>query len=286
MDQPQMSLKLAAPMSALAVVASCASSAEMSVIPATSFQMGQTIDYGYGEIDGPRHEVVFRQDFALARTEVTVGEYRKFIASTGYESGGDCNVYTDSRSWHVDPTRSWENPGFEQGENHPVVCVSWDDAVAYANWLSEQTGIAYRLPSEAEWEYVASTGGIEGDNGIVDHDEANIGLDPCCGGKTSGRDVWIKTAPVASFEADRYGIYDMRGNVWEWQADCHQDMYEGAPVDGSARTDCEMSDKRSIRGGSYGDAGDYLSPRYRLPGPRSQGYFTVGFRLARTINEN
>jgi len=185
----------------------------MAVIQATSFQMGETIDYGYGEIDGPQHEVVFSQKFAIATTEVTVGEFREFISATGYTSGGDCNIYTDEKPWHVDPARSWDDPGFEQNEDHPVVCVSWDDAVAYANWMSERYGMAYRLPTEAEWEYVASTGGVEGSDGIVGNDEANIGVAPCCGGKVAGRDHWVKTAPVASFPAMLNGISAHRAKV-------------------------------------------------------------------------
>ncbi len=257
---------------------------EMATIPAASFFMGETVDYGYGEIDGPRHEVIIDRPFALSVTEVTIGEFRKFVGDTNHVSEGICNIYTDEKSWHIDPNRNWEHPGFAQEENHPVVCVSWDDTQAYTAWLTQQTGKVFRLPSEAEWEYVASTGGIEGDNGIVDHEEANIGLVECCGGRTEGRDQWVETAPVGSFPPDRFGVHDMRGNVWEWQADCHQDTYDGAPVDGSARTECDTPDKRAIRGGSYGDAGDYLSPRYRLPGPQSQGYFTVGFRVAHDVD--
>lgn len=266
-----------------ALLAACSSTPDMAHIPSASFEMGETVDYGYGEIDGPSHRVTIKRDFAVSPTEVTVGEFRTFVRDTGHVSRGHCNIYTDDQSWHIDPDRGWDNPGFEQAEDHPVVCVSWDDAQAYTAWLTEKTGQPYRLPSEAEWEYIASTGGIEGKDGKVGHDEANIGLVECCGGRTEGRDQWIKTAPVGSFPPDRYGIYDMRGNVWEWTADCHQEMYDGAPVDGSPRRACETPDKRAIRGGSYGDAGDYLSPRYRLPGARSQGYFTVGFRVAKTL---
>lgn len=262
------------------LLAACSDAPDMATVPASDFMMGQTVDYGYGEIDGPRHTVTFAHPFAFAKTEVTVGQFRAFVMDTGHVSRGICNIYTDDKSWHIDPDRNWDNPGFAQGDDHPVVCVSWDDTKAYTDWLSAKTGKVFRLPSEAEWEYVASTGGIEGDDGAVDHDEANIGLVDCCGGKAEGRDTWLETAPVGSFPADRFGIHDIRGNVWEWQADCHQESYDGAPADGSARLQCDTPDKRSIRGGSYGDAGDYLSPRYRLPGPRAQGYFTVGFRVA------
>jgi len=268
---------------AFLALSACSDAPDMAIIPAASFEMGETVDYGYGDIDGPRHTVEIAHPFALAKTEVTVGQFRTFVHQTGYVSERLCNIYTDDQSWHLDTSRNWEHPGFAQDEDHPVVCVSWEDTQAFTSWLSEKTGKPYRLPSEAEWEYVASLGGIEGDDDIVGHGEANIGLVDCCGGKTEGQDQWIETAPVASFPADRFGIHDMRGNVWEWQADCHQETYDDAPIDGTARTECDTPDRRSIRGGSYGDAGDYLSPRYRLPGPQSQGYFTVGFRVAHDI---
>lgn len=258
---------------------------DMATVQADSFFMGETVDYGYGEIDGPRHEVSIERPFAFSVTEVTVGDFRSFVEDTGYVSEGICNIYTDNQSWHIAPDRNWEHPGFAQEDDHPVVCVSWDDTQAYTAWLSKKTGDIFRLPSEAEWEYVASTGGIEGEDGHVSHDEANIGLVDCCGGVAEGRDQWMETAPVASFPADRFGIHDIRGNVWEWQADCHQETYDGAPLDGSARTTCGTPGKHVIRGGSYGDAGDYLSPRYRLPGPESQGYFTVGFRVAQDVDQ-
>ncbi|MGL3820658.1 formylglycine-generating enzyme family protein [Sphingopyxis sp. R3-92] len=277
---------------ALLLVAGCASlpqsvphsivPPEMAPIAGGTFAMGTMVDRGYGPIDGPTHDVEVAS-FSLARREVTVGEFRAFVKDTGYVSAGKCNVYDESTSWHIDPDRNWERPGFAQGEDHPVLCVSWRDTQAYIAWLNGKTGRQYRLPSEAEWEYVAmraDLGDARGGGRGVTHDAANIGKVECCGGKTEGRDTWIETAPVGSFPADRLGLYDIRGNVWEWQADCYHQDYVGAPVDGSARQSCPDGGYHAIRGGSYGDAGEFLEERFRLRGPADEAYFTVGFRLA------
>ena len=279
---------------ALSLLAGCASypgSGPRSVTPPAmvaiaggTFAMGKMVDRGYGQIDGPTHDVRIAP-FSLAAHEVTLGEFRAFVKDTGYVSQGKCNVYDDGTSWHINPERNWEKPGFAQGEDHPVLCVSWRDTQAYIGWLNGKTGRQYRLPSEAEWEYVATIADLgdarSGGPGVT-HAVANIGKVECCGGKTEGRDIWIETAPVGSFPADRLGLHDIRGNVWEWQADCYHADYVGAPVDGSARQDCPTGGYHAIRGGSYGDAGEFLEERFRLRGPEDQGYFTVGFRLAQS----
>lgn len=256
----------------------------MVQIAGGKFAMGATVDRGYGPIDGPTREVKVAP-FRLASREVTVGEFRAFVRDTGYVSEGKCNVYDEGTSWHIDPARNWERPGFEQGDDHPVLCVSWRDAQAYIAWINGKTGGNYRLPSEAEWEYVAILADLgdarSGGRGVT-HDVANIGKVDCCGGKAEGRDIWIRTAPVGSFPADRLGLHDIRGNVWEWQADCYHPDYVGAPVDGAAREDCSAPGYHVIRGGSYGDAGEFLEERFRLRGPQDEAYFTVGFRLAQS----
>jgi formylglycine-generating enzyme required for sulfatase activity len=265
---------------------SCEDCPEMVTIPAGSYLMGKTIDYGYGDMDGPRHTVTIPQPFAMAVREVTLGEYRKFIRDSGYVPARKCNIYKEDAKWFIEPKRSWDAPGFKQGEDHPVVCVSWLDAQAYIKWLNARTGQNYRLPSEAEWEYVATLadlGDVRG-GGEVTHEVANIGKVECCGGETGGRDVWMHTAPVGSFPKDRFGLHDIRGNVWEWQSDCFQQDYFDAPVDGSSRTTCPKMGYHVVRGASYGDGGEYLSERLRLQGTEDNGYFTVGFRLAQSLH--
>ena len=257
----------------------CADCPPMVEIAGGRFEMGETIDYGYGPMDGPRHGVAV-PSFALAKYEVTRAEYGRFVKESGYVPERKCNVYKEDAKWFIDPTRTWDAPGFVQKDDEPVVCVSWNDTQAFIGWLNKKTGRNYRLPSEAEWEYVASRGGL-GASGQITHDEANIGKEKCCGGRASGKDHWVYPAPVGSFPADRFGLHDIRGNVWEWQADCYHNDYAGAPVDGSPRSEgCGSPEHRAVRGGSYGDAAEYMGPTFRLPGPRSEGYFTVGFRLA------
>lgn len=270
---------------AAAEAAACADCPELITIPAGSYQMGKTVNYGYGDMDGPSHTVTLQHAFALAKHEVTLGQYRRFIRDSGHVPERKCNVYKEDAKWFIDPARSWDKPGFAQQDSHPVVCVSWRDAQAYIKWLNGRTGRQFRLPSEAEWEYVATLAdlGDSRNGGAVSHDHANIGTVECCGGEKGGRDVWMHTAPVGSFPPDKFGLSDIRGNVWEWQADCYHPDYDDAPDDGSARVSCPKSGYHVVRGASYGDGGQYLSERLRLQGTDDYGYFTVGFRLAETI---
>lgn len=262
----------------IAAKAGCELCPAMATVSAGTFQMGKMVDYGYGNMDGPTHAVTFARPFAMASHEVTLGEFRAFVRETGHVSKGKCNVYKEDTKWFIDPERSWADPGFPQQESHPVVCVSWEDTQAYIKWLNGKTRRQYRLPSEAEWEYVAASANLGG--GSITHEIANIGKMECCGGAAGGKDTWIYTAPVGSFPADKWGLHDIRGNVWEWQDDCYNQDYHGAPADGSARNSCSESGFRVVRGGSYGDNDPFLSERFRLRGTAGQGYFTVGFRVA------
>lgn len=264
----------------------CAHCPAMVTVPAGSYQMGKNIDYGYGDMDGPTHTVKLARPFALSRNEVTLAEYRAFIRETRYVPERKCNVYKKDAKWYIDPERDWDDPGFEQPDNHPVVCVSWRDTQAYIKWLNGKTGRQYRLPSEAEWEYVAALAdlGNSRTGGGVTHENANIGKPQCCGGETGGHDTWTHTAPVGSFTADKFGLNDIRGNVWEWQADCYEQDYLDAPLNGSARQSCSATGYHVVRGASYGDGGEYLSERLRLRGTADHGYFTVGFRLAESLD--
>ncbi len=267
----------------LALIAAPGLAVELGTVPSGRFEMGKTIDYGYGEMDGPTHTVTLSRPFAVAKHEVTLGEFRAFTIASGYTSAGKCNVYREGRrGWFIDPERNWESPGFPQEESHPVVCVSWEDTQVYIKWLNDTKHGHYRLPSEAEWEYLASDGALGGAQGVT-HDVANIGKEICCGGETGSKDVFVYTAPVGSFPADKFGLHDVRGNVWEWQADCYHKNYDSAPVDGGSRQSCPIPGFRVVRGGSYGDAARFLNERFRLSGTETQGYFTVGFRLAQDL---
>jgi formylglycine-generating enzyme required for sulfatase activity len=213
---------------------------KMVKIPAGDFQMGD-IQGGGDDDEKPVHQVAVRA-FAMGRYEVTVDEFRQFVNSTKYqtkaEKTGECWGFIGNNSG-----RNWRNPRFSQSENHPVVCVSWNDAVAYTMWLSQQTGKNYRLPTEAEWEYAARAGTKTKYwwGNIFRADSAN------CSGST---DSFEYTAPVGSFEPNPFGLSDTVGNVWEWVADKYHGNYEEAPTDGSAWRS-GVSSERMLRGGSW-----------------------------------
>jgi formylglycine-generating enzyme required for sulfatase activity len=288
-----MVLAVSAAASGLAAAADCAGSScvlrdcelcpALRIVPAGEFYMGShEAEPGRSDDEGPHHRVKIPRAFALGVYEVTRGEFARFVAATGYDMGDECSDFT-SGEWALKKGVSWRNPGFNQSSRDPVVCVSWVDAQAFVSWLSCTTGKKYRLPSEAEWEYAARAGQAPEH---VTHDQANFGIEErCCGPKIEGRDRWAYTAPVGSFPADSLGIHDLQGNVWEWLEDCYQESYDGAPADGSARTvSCSLADRRAVRGGGWGDAASFLRPAYRLRAQLEARYFTLGFRVARSLD--
>jgi|HubBroStandDraft_1064217.scaffolds.fasta_scaffold00213_28 sulfatase modifying factor 1 len=269
---------------------------EMAVIPAGHFTMGsssaettrETVPDSEAVWERPQHDVKLKS-FLLAKHAVTRGEFGKFVAETNYSAKG-CYSW-DGSKWNMSATASWQSPGFEQTDQHPVVCVSHDDAEAYIKWYSQKTGRVYRLPSEAEWEYAARAGTATarywGDSSTGQCDYAN-GPDLTAKDKYSGwtvadcRDGYVYTAPVGSFRANAWGLYDMLGNVWQWTSDCWNESYTGAPLDGSAWTtgNCGW---RVVRGGSWRDYPRNLRSAVRNWSDAGLRNYIAGFRLARTL---
>ena len=218
----------------------------MVTIPAGSFRMGcLSNDDDCLSYEQPVHEVTF-------------AEWDACVAA------GGCVGYTPA------------DLGWGRG-SRPVMYVSWDDAQAYVGWLSEQTGAAYRLPSESEWEYAARAGTAtkySWGNGIGVN-RAN------CDGCGSQWDR-ARTAPVGSFQSNAFGLYDMHGNVREWVADCRNASYAGAPTEGRAwlREDCTW---RVLRGGSWSGSPRNLRSANRSWYPTTDRIFVTGFRVARTF---
>jgi len=161
--------------------------------------------------------------------------------------------------------------------------VSWNDAQEFVTWLSDRSGLDYRLPSESEWEYAtrAGTMGRFNTGDCITTDQANFnGLAPaqdCPGGIDRA-----ETSPVASFAPNAFGLYDTHGNVWEWVQDCWNESYTGAPSDGSAwmMGDCSRA---VIRGGSWFSVGEFLRSAFRDGNTRSTRFFFSGFRVARSV---
>ena len=256
---------------------------EMVVIPAGEFMMGSPdSEEGRSRDEGPQHKVTVARPFALGRYALTVAEFGRFVAANGYKTEAEQNPSEgirvwDGSKWVWSNGKSWRDPGFAQAENHPVVGVSWNDVVAYVKWLSEKTGEPYRLPSEAEWEYAARAGTTTrypwGDD--PGKNRANFFNS---GSQWSGK----QTAPVASFEPNAFGLYDMIGNVWEWLQDCWNDSYKGAPTEGSAweSGNCGL---RVVRGGSWNIRPGYARVANRNRDAPTDRYIYQGFRLARML---
>jgi formylglycine-generating enzyme required for sulfatase activity len=253
---------------------------DLVLIPTGRFQMGST-EYEHSIAlkagsqpsqlakELPAHWVGIERSFALGRFPVTVREWRQFVHATGWESKLDV---------------SWADPGFKQTDDHPVVCVSWDDAQLYVQWLSEKTGQLYRLPSEAEWEYACRAGTHTafsfGDEISTEHANYDGHFTYNHGARGESRGG---TTAVNTFQPNPWGLFDMHGNVWEWVQDVVHENYVGAPADGSAWEEGGDQARRVLRGGAW-----LYQPRYLRSALRN-GYSAVlandivGFRVARKL---
>jgi formylglycine-generating enzyme required for sulfatase activity len=254
--------------------------------------------------EAPVHKVRITRPFFLGQHEVTVGQFRRFLAASGYapESIADGTggygynpQYDPDKAWGDafegrDPKYSWRNPGFSQGEDHPVVNITWNDAVALAQWLSRQEKQIYRLPTEAEWEYACRAGSrtryASGNDprslrelaNVFDTDTARSW--PKWQAYAAAPDGFIFTAPVGSFAPNAFNVHDMHGNVWEWVADWHDETYYArspandpqGPADGSVRV---------RRGGSWHTWPFYARCAYRNWNAATTRYTLVGVRLLR-----
>jgi len=241
-----------------------------------SFEMGSE----KGESDEKPMHTITLSNYFIGKYEVMVGQFRKFIAATGYKTSADINggsYLWNGSQWKLQPGINWEYDalGFkrpETEENHPVIHVSWTDALEYTKWLSSVTGKAFRLPTEAEWEF-AARGGMSSNGytfaGSNDINQVAWSLD----NKSN------QTFPVGKKQPNELGIYDMTGNVWEWCNDWYDaDYYAKSPSTNPQGSKSGLF--KVIRGGSWGGLSNFnrVTFRYRyFPGNR--GKFN-GFRIA------
>ncbi len=267
------------------VIRDCPGCPEMTVLPAGRFKQGSAAGPADAE---PLHWVVIGRSVAMSTNPVTVEAFGQFVMATGRNMQG-CDTYDGG--WKHRPEDSWQHPGFAQTGGHPVTCVSWNDAEAYANWLSAKTGHHYRLPSASEWEYAARAGtgaaqpwGSEGQGACANANVADASaarrypgwaVFPC-------DDGYVYTAPVGAFKANPFGLNDVLGNVLQWTADCWHPTYSGAPVDGSAWTDGDCS-VHEIRGSSWFSTPAYVRADYRDRFPVDYRTSSVGMRLVRDL---
>lgn len=258
--------------------------------------------------EAPVHRVRITRAFEMARHEVTVAQFRAFLQRSGHVpesiadgTGGygynrDHDPATTARGDAFEgrlPTYSWQNPGFEQGDDHPVVNVTWNDAAALARWLSREEGRTYRLPTEAEWEYACRAGG----RGRYQHGDDPAGLTRV--GNTfdeqasahwpawrdravPGRDGHAFTAPVGSYAPNAFGVHDLHGNVWEWVSDWYgEDYYARSPSnDPQGPADGNVKVRR---GGSWHTWPLYTRCTFRNWNTVQTRYPLVGIRLVREV---
>jgi formylglycine-generating enzyme required for sulfatase activity len=237
----------------------------------------------------PLHTVRIARQFALGEFLMTRKQYQTFVEETGHSGSGCAATSLDTPLLKFDAARTWRDPGFAQADDHPVVCVSWDDAIAYVSWLSKKTGQNYRLPTEAEWEYAGRAGSVSGRYfgaapicefaNVRDRSKkllysAGQFFNKCDGG-------FSNTSPVGSFPPNGFGLSDMIGNAWEWVEDCWRFSYIDAPSDGTAREEqpCKL---RVRRGASWNSTERYLyTVVTRSTGSPESRWETNGFRIAR-----
>jgi len=288
---------------------------KLTLIPEGEFVMGSPrSEEGRYEDEGPQHTVTIGKPFYMAETPVTVEQFRTFIETTGYKTVAEEEQWAEWRNpetgfWEGSSELNWRhnNRGDLNGNDYPVVYVTWNDATAYANWLSKTTKQTYRLPSEAEMEYANRAGtttqywwgnetpiqrvaNLKGEHDIPENDKTWYptpeerqyayahGYTPFLF-EGYGDGYW-GLSPVASFKANPFGLYDTAGNVWEWTIDCWNGSHHGAPADGSARI-TGACNYRVVRGGSY-----YCFPRHirsanRWKQQQHNRAMYIGFRVVR-----
>ena len=280
--------------------------AKLVLIPAGEFYMGSTpMEIGrmrridptfkkeWEQEEQPQHHVRIGRPFSISAHEITKGEFAQFVRATSYltdakrDGKGGCGFDAVTGEFKQDPIYDWQNTGFPQTDRDPVVNVSWNDAIAFCEWMSRREKAIYRLPTEAEWEYCCRAGTTTpfscGDDPEALASTANV-ADATLKQKfrswtaIAARDGFAFTAPVGSFQANAFGLFDMHGNVWEW---CH-DWYAKGYYAKSAENDPQgplRGTVRVFRGGSWYDAAALCRSTFRnWDVPTYRDYF-LGFRV-------
>ena len=235
----------------------------------------------------PQHRVRITRPFYLGTYHVTRGQFRQFVKDSGYKTDAEKGDKPGAWGWDANEKTfgfskdySWRNAGFEQTDEHPVVNVSWNNAVAFCKWLSKKEGKTYRLPTEAEWEYACRAGTTtryhSGDDPETLAKVANV-ADATAKAKfpdwrwtIKASDGYVFAAPVGQFKPNAFGLYDMHGNAWQWCADRYSsDYYATSPADDPIGPDTGAV--RVRRGGSWDGRPFSACSAFRGRHPRSTG---------------
>ncbi len=297
----------------------CATCPEMVVIPSGTYLMGASKEDGkYADAytlasERPQHKVTIGYGFAIGKFEVSVAEFNAYVAETGAKTGGQCDIRTPDQGPNahrvigtVKPTpemkyglvtvtdADFRTPGATVSDKHPATCISRREAVAYLQWLGKKTGKAYRLPTEAEWEYAVRAGSTTpyyyggGPKDLCKYGNfadrkspysAHVAA-PCAESPSP-----VGTAAVGSYQPNAWGLYDMIGNAFEFTEDCSFENYNGAPTDGSPRRklECENFVQRGYNFDSV--AGDMRSAARCLPGEWDYRANNLTLRVAVSLDD-
>lgn len=282
----------------------CAMCPEMKMLPTGTFTMGASADQvstlpwqrGISGArilwESPEKTVTFTQPFALGRFEVTRDQYGEFVRATNHQTTPHCVVWAGD--WDTsDNGKTWADAGIPQSGDHPVVCVSKNDAEAYVVWLTKITGRPYTLPTEAQWEYASRAGsttpypwGEDGTEACTYGNIADATLAAAHPARASQScdDTYLYTAPAGLHQPNAWGLYDMIGNAWEWVADCWTPNHDAVPDDGSA-VSTGFCDESPLRGGAYG-TGPLFTRSSTRGGPDKHDVRQswIGFRVAADVN--
>jgi sulfatase modifying factor 1 len=284
----------------------CAVCPEMKIVPAGTFTMGtpavqvNTLPWNR-PIKGarilwesPQKKVTIAQPFAIGVFEVTRDQFAEFVKATGHTTELHCVVWAGDLDT-LDNGKPWADDGIPQGNDHPAVCVSKDDAETYAAWLTQITGRTYALPTEAQWEYASRAGSTTaypwGDSGADACTYANI-ADATLAAVHPARanhacdDTYLYTSPAGMRQPNAWGLYDMIGNAWEWVADCWTINHDALPADGAAAS-TGFCDESPLRGGAYG-TGPLFTRSSTRGGPKSRTMRQswIGFRMAAEMEKS
>ena len=260
----------------------CPTCPEMVVVPNGKLTMGSPESEPERDSDEDQVLVSIAKSFAVGKFAVTRGEFAAFIEETAYKTDNGCYTLSGTEWKQLD--KSWRTPGFAQDDRNPVVCVNWNDAKAYAAWLSNKTGKTYRLLSEAEREYVTRAGTITPFwwGSSITPLQANYNGNFLYSGAGSKGENRQRTVPVDSFNPNPWGLYNVHGNVWDWTEDCWNGSNDGNPGNGSARTTGYCS-YRVVRGGSWNDNPEDLRSAFRIWYTAGSRVEDLGFRVGRTL---
>jgi formylglycine-generating enzyme required for sulfatase activity len=270
------------------------------------YQMGG-LKADYFKSEHPQHRVRVTRPFYFGTYHVTRGQFRKFVEATGYKTFVERGEGFEPGAFGFDTTKnmygflkncSWQSPGYEQTDEHPVVMIEWIDAVAFCDWLSKKEGKRYRLPTEAEWEYACRAGTTtryhSGDDPETLATVANVG-DAAAAAKfgkfpwaIKASDGYVFTSPVGRFKPNAFGLYDMHGNAWQWCSDWYKaDYYVESLKDDPTGPGVGYRNRlnRVLRGGSwYSRPWECYSASRRWLGPVSRECDQAGFRVALCVD--